>query len=135
MPKSLKISVASVVVFSAIALIAATLAFPAQSGIAIRFETTVPSPPNEIEIGLGVVFWALLTLVGSAFPVQLPRGTHQAVAIAPIMGAIFLGGPAVAAWIAAVGTTGLRELRGRVPWYGTLANHGALVIPAVIAGI
>jgi putative nucleotidyltransferase with HDIG domain len=135
MPKSLKLSVASVVVFSAIALIAATLAFPAQSAIAIRFETAVPSPPNELEIGLGVVFWALLTLVGSAFPVQLPRGTHQAVAIAPIMGAIFLGGPAVAAWIAAVGTTELRELRGRVPWYGTLANHGALVIPAVIAGI
>ena len=51
------------------------------------------------------------------------------------MGAMFLGGPAVAAWIAAIGTTELRELRGRVPWYGSLANHGVLVIPAVAAGV
>ena len=36
----------------------------------------------------------LLTLVGSALPVRLPRGTQQAVAIAPILAAIFLGGPA-----------------------------------------
>jgi putative nucleotidyltransferase with HDIG domain len=135
MPKSLKLCVASVVVISAVALIAATLAFPAGPGIAIRYATSSPDAPADSEILLGVLFWAVLTVVGSAFPVQLPRGTNQAVAIAPIMGAMFLGGPAVAAWIAAIGTTELRELRGRVPWYGTLANHGVLVIPAVAAGV
>jgi putative nucleotidyltransferase with HDIG domain len=50
------------------------------------------------------------------------------------MGSLFLGGPAVAGWVAAIGTTEVRELRGRIPWYGTLANHAALVLPAVIAG-
>ena len=135
MPKSLKLCVASVVVISAVALIAATLAFPAGPDIAIRYATSSPGAPADSEIFLGVLFWAVLTVVGSAFPVQLPRGTNQAVAIAPIMGAMFLGGPAVAAWIAAIGTTELRELRGRVPWYGSLANHGVLVIPAVAAGV
>jgi putative nucleotidyltransferase with HDIG domain len=51
------------------------------------------------------------------------------------MASFMLGGPAVGGWVAAIGTTELRELRGRIPWYGTLANHAGLVIPAVVAGI
>ena len=51
------------------------------------------------------------------------------------MGSLFLGGPFAAAWVAAIGTTEVRELRGRIPWYGSLANHAGLVIPAVVAGI
>ena len=35
---------------------------------------------------------------------------------------------------ALIGTTEVRELRGRIPWYGTLANHAGVVIPAVAAG-
>jgi hypothetical protein len=58
-----------------------------------------------------------------------------AVAGAPILAAAFLGGPAAAAWVALVGTTEWRELRGRVPWYGTLYNHAAVVIPAILAGV
>ncbi len=58
-----------------------------------------------------------------------------AVSIAPIVAAIVLGGPAAAGWVAALGTTEVRELRGRVPWYGTLFNHAGLVIPAVFAGL
>ena len=50
------------------------------------------------------------------------------------MGSMFLGGPLVAGWVALIGTTELRELRGRIPWYGTLVNHAGLVIPAVVAG-
>jgi putative nucleotidyltransferase with HDIG domain len=46
-----------------------------------------------------------------------------------------LGGPAVAAWVAALGTTEMREVRGRIPWYGTLANHAGIVVPAVAAAI
>ena len=33
-------------------------------------------------------------------------------------------------WVAMIGTTELRELRGRIPWYGTLANHAGLMLPA-----
>jgi putative nucleotidyltransferase with HDIG domain len=132
MPKSLKFYVATVVVVGAIALVAATFVFPPNPAIAIRLDTE--GSPEPIEYGLGIAYWIALTLIGSAFPVLLPRGTQQAVAIAPIMGSLFLGGPGVAAWVAALGTTEVRELRGRIPWYGTLANHAALVIPAVLAG-
>ena len=134
MPRLLKLYIASVVAVGAVALAAATLVFRPEPEIAIWI-ASVPSPrPTDLEVLLGVAFWTILTLIGSAFPVQLPRGTHQAVAIAPIMASIFLGGPAVGGWVAAIGTTEMRELRGRIPWYGTLANHAGLVVPAVIAG-
>src|SRR6266487_4537380 len=114
MPKSLKLYVAAVVVIGALALVAATFLFPPKPAIAIRLGSFTDEP--AIAVAFGILYWTALTVIGSAFPVQLPRGTQQAVAIAPIMGAMFLGGPAVAGWVAAVGTTELRELRGRVPW-------------------
>jgi hypothetical protein len=132
MPRSLKAYVAVVVATGAFALVAATFLFPPKPGIAIPIDAFASSP--AFGYALGIAYWVVLTLIGSAFPVQLPRGTQQAVAIAPIMGAMFLGGPAVAGWVAALGTTELRELRGRVPWYGSLTNHAVLVVPAVLAG-
>ena len=135
MPKSLKLYLAGVVAVGAFALIATTLVFEANPAIALRFTSQDAEEPANYEIPAGVAFWTLLALVGSALPVQLPRGTQWAVAIAPIMGSLFLGGPTVGAWVAAVGTTEVRELRGRIPWYGTLANHAGLVIPAVVAGV
>jgi putative nucleotidyltransferase with HDIG domain len=134
MPRSLKLFITGVVATGALALVAATFLYPAKDGIALRFATTSPSGPSELETLLGVAFWTVLALIGSAYPVQQPRGSQQAVAIAPIMAATFLGGPAVGGWVAALGTTEMRELRGRIPWYGTLANHAGLVIPAVVAG-
>jgi putative nucleotidyltransferase with HDIG domain len=134
MPKSLKLYVVAVVATGALALVAATFLFPPKAPIAIVLPGGSPASPSIAELALGLLYWTALTVIGSAFPVQLPRGTQQAVAIAPIMGALFLGGPAVAGWVAAIGTTEVRELRGRVPWYGTLANHAMLVLPAILAG-
>jgi putative nucleotidyltransferase with HDIG domain len=57
------------------------------------------------------------------------------VALAPIVAAMALGGPVSAGWVALLGTTELRELRGRVPWYGTAANHAGVVLPAVLGGL
>ncbi len=54
--------------------------------------------------------------------------------MAPVIAAMTLGGPAVGGWVAGIGTTEMRELRGRIPWYGTLANHAGVVLPAVVAG-
>jgi putative nucleotidyltransferase with HDIG domain len=133
MPRSLKLYVASVVAVGAIALVAATFLFPAKDAIALRLPGAGPARSEEIL--LGIAFWTVITLIGSAWPVLQPRGSQIGIATAPIMASFLLGGPAVGAWVAAIGTTEVRELRGRIPWYGTLANHAGLVIPAVAGGI
>src|SRR5262245_51648861 len=134
MPRSLKLLILGVVAASAVALVAATLLFPLTDPIALPNAQDGLKPSLEAKL-LGVAFWTLLTLVASALPVQMPRGTKQALSIAPIVAAMVLGGPAAGGWVAAVGTTELRELRGQVPWYGTAANHAAVVLPAVCAGV
>jgi putative nucleotidyltransferase with HDIG domain len=127
--------VIAVVIMGAFALVVTTRYFPPQPAIAIRFETAPPGAPMSIEIAAGILFWIVVALAASALPVRLPRGTQLAVSTAPILAAMVLGGPAVGAWVAALGTTEMRELRGRIPWYGTLANHAGIVIPAVAAGL
>ena len=91
--------------------------------------------PTQLEILAGVAFWILLGLVAAALPVTLAHGTKVDVGNAPTLAAIFLGGPAVGGWVAMIGTTELRELRGEVPWYGILANRASIVIPAIVSGL
>src|SRR5262249_10628672 len=135
MPKSLKLYIVVVVALGAFALVAATLLFfPPHPEIALGYDASSGSP-SPARVFLGLAFWTFLSLVGPVLLVQLRRGNQAAVAIAPIMAALFLGGPAAGAWVAAIGTIELREIRGRIPWYGTLANHAGLVLPAVAAGL
>jgi putative nucleotidyltransferase with HDIG domain len=134
MPRSLKLYIVGVVTMSVIALVVTTFAFPPQDSVALRLATS-SGPPLTLEIWAGIAFWIVLTALASAMPVQLPRGTQVAVSVAPIIASLLLGGPAVGAWVAAIGTTELREVRGRIPWYGTLANHAGLVLPAIGAGL
>ena len=68
-------------------------------------------------------------------PVKLPRGSVVSVSAAPILASMILGGPLAAAIVSFVGTTESREIRGSVPWYGTLYNHFALAASACSAGI
>jgi putative nucleotidyltransferase with HDIG domain len=68
-------------------------------------------------------------------PVRLPQGTVASVSAAPIFAAVFLGGPAAGVIVAGIGTIEARELRGDVPWYGTLYNHASAISTAVAAGI
>src|SRR3954467_9965380 len=132
MPKSLKLYVAAVVVIGAFALVTATFLFPPKPGIAVDIGMPGTDP---FEIALGILAWTAITLLASAWPVQQPRGSQIGVAVAPIMASFMLGGPAVGGWVAAIGTTELREVRGRIPWYGTLMNHAAATLPAVLAGM
>ncbi len=129
----LKAYIAGVVVLSAFALVAATLQFQPHPAIAIRYldGATV----TQSEIVAGIAFWTALTLVSWALPVRLSYGTRQSVANAPMLAAIFLGGPAVGGWVAMLGTTEAREIRGHIPWYGTLANHAGIALPAIVAGV
>jgi putative nucleotidyltransferase with HDIG domain len=142
MPRNLKLYITGVVTLSAIALLAATILFPPQSRIALTFAlgeipgvTAAAADPSQIQILAGIGFWTLVTLLASAAPVQLARGSRHAVALAPIVAAMSLGGPAVAGWVAAIGTTEMREVRGRIPWYGSLTNHAGATLPAVVGGV
>src|SRR3990170_3034855 len=130
MPRPLKIYITGVVIGSAVALLVTTLNFPVEESIAIG-----EALPRNVALALGIGFWLMLTLAASAIPVRMPRGTLVAVSIAPILAAVDLGGPTVGVWLAAIGTTEVRELRGKIPWYGTLSNHAGTVLPAALAGI
>ncbi len=90
--------------------------------------------PVRDEIGgpAGIVYWTALALLASAMPVMLPRGTVVSVSAAPIVAAMFLGGPFAAGLVALFGTVDSREVRGQVPWYGTVFNHGAIVVAVVL---
>ena len=133
MSRSLKAYIAGVVIISAFALLVATLVYPAKPAIAI------PLPGVDADTAFakvaGVGFWIVLALVCWALPVKLPFGTHIGVAAAPMLAAMFLGGPAVAGWVAVLGTTERRELRREIPWYGSLANHAGIALPAIVAGV
>ena len=118
---------------SALALVVATLLYPPNPAIALPLPGVAPSTGFAILAGVG--FWILLTVVCWALPVKLPFGTHIGVATAPMLAAIYLGGPAVAGWVAMLGTTERRELRGEIPWYGSLANHAGIALPAIAAGV
>ena len=130
MPRSLKLYIATVVAGSALALLVTTINFPVEKEIALGDFLPLP-----VSMWLGVTFWLALTLAASALPVKMPRGTLVTVSVAPILAAMDLGGPAVGVWLAAIGTLELRELRGTVPWYGTLSNHAGTTLPAALGGI
>ena len=130
MARNLKLYISGVVALSAIALVATTFLFPLGDPIGLPFQG-VGERANLIGLG----FWCLVTLAASALPVPFPRGTLVAVNTAPIIAATVLGGPAAGAWVSLIGVTEMRELRGRIPWYGTLANHAGILLPAVAAGL
>jgi riboflavin transporter FmnP len=115
-----------------LALTATSLVIPIDSMIALPLVGDSAAPINTIA---GVLFWVLATLFASALPVKLTDGVQVAVSTAPLMAATVLGGPTAGAIVAALGTTDARELRGRVAWYGTLANHSAIVLPVITAGL
>src|SRR4051794_16347385 len=132
MSGKLKLYIAVVVATSVIELVATTFLFPLTPDLPIArgFEFL----GSYAALG-GLAFWIVATMVASALPVRMPRGTLFAVGVSTVMASAVLGGPAAAAWVALIGTTEVREIRGRIPWYGTLSNHAGIVIPASVAGI
>ena len=130
MPRLLKLYLAGLVVGSALALAATSLVFTIDNAIAIDLGRD--GAVDRADVLAGIAFWVVVSLFASALPVRMPGGMLIAVSIAPVMAAANLGGPAAAAWVALLGTTEWREIRGRVPWYGTLANHAGIVIPVAL---
>ena len=83
---------------------------------------------------LGVAFWTFLTLVASALPVSC-RAAPSRRSRWRRSWRRWRWAAAVGGWLPLIGSTEVRELRGRIPWYGTLANHAGLVLPASLAGV
>ena len=139
MSRSLKLYIAWLVGISASALLLTSFAYSSRPDfiLGLRPEIAIPIPgaSSEFRVAAGLAFWTLVTLVAGAVPVRMPRGTLVSVGIAPIMAAMALGGPVAAGWVAALGTTELREVRGRIPWYGSLANHAGIVLPAILGAL
>jgi len=129
MPKSLSIYIAGLVTVGALALAITSFVIPVDAHIRLNLFGS-----ESLDVLGGIAFWTGLALLASAVPVQMPRGFLVATSIAPIVAAMSLGGPTAAGWVALIGTSEYRELSGRVPWYGTLANHAGLVIPAIAGG-
>jgi putative nucleotidyltransferase with HDIG domain len=121
------------VVLSVVSLTATSLAFKVDPHIAIDIDGS--GVTSDLDLLAGILFWIVIGLIASALPVKMPRGMVVAVSSAPIFAAMALGGPAVVGWVALIGTIEPREVRGDIPWYGTVANHASLVPPAVIAGL
>jgi HD-GYP domain-containing protein (c-di-GMP phosphodiesterase class II) len=137
MPKALKLYIIGLVTTSAIALVVTSLVCAGRPDLVLGMQPqiAIAAPANDINVLAGLTFWTVLTLVASALPVRMPRGTMISVAMAPIVAAMVLGGPVAAGFVAAIGSTELRELRGRVPWYGSLSNHAGIVLPAVAGAL
>ena len=133
MPRSLKLFIAILVAGGALALLATSFAFPIRAAVALNVDGT--GPGSMFNKAAGIAFWTIAAFVASALPVQMPGGFLVTVSIAPIIAATTIGGPFVGAIVALLGTTEIRELRGKVPWYGSLANHAGLVMPAVACGL
>ena len=113
------------------ALVLTSLVIPVSEAIAPG------GPASALDYGplIGVVLWTLVTLAMSALPVELPSGSRMYVTTAPLIVVMALGGPTAAGWVAVIGATEVRELRRQVPWYGTLANHAMVMIPAIAGSL
>src|SRR4051812_23989938 len=88
---------------------------------------------------VGVGFWVVVVALGASNSVRMPGGTIVDVSTAPLIACLVLGGPPAAALAAAIGLFEIRELRGLipgarggVPWYGSIYNHSAVLVPAVL---
>jgi putative nucleotidyltransferase with HDIG domain len=141
MPRSLKLYCIWLVTSCAVALVVTSYSFSSAPGFVLGMRPEigagipVGSGSDAVHVLAGLAFWTIVSLFASALPVRMPRGTVVSVNTAPIVAAMVLGGPVAAGWVAFLGTTEFRELRGRIPWYGTLVNHAGIALPAILGGL
>ncbi len=76
----------------------------------------------------GIGFWTLVALAAGNVSFVSPTGNQISLGALPMLAAAALGGPLVAAWIALVGSTELRELRERPPVV-VVSNHLGIALP------
>src|SRR4029079_9924398 len=98
MSRSLKLYVAGLVGASILLLALTSFVFASRADLILgmHHEIAPVKNPGEVHVLVGVEFWTVLTLFAGALPVRMPRGTMVSVAMAPIVGAMALGGPVAA---------------------------------------
>jgi hypothetical protein len=127
MSRALKSYLATLVTLGIIVILVTSVVVPVDAHIRLG---VLPAP--DADILLGLAFWTVVTLIASALPMTMARGTVVTTSFAPLVAVMYLGGPAAAAIVATIGVTEMRELKGKVPWYGTAANHIGLAVPAIL---
>jgi len=127
MSRALKSYLATLVTSGIIVILVTGVVVPVDAHIRLG---VLPAPNADILLGLA--FWTVVTLIASALPMTMARGTVVTTSFAPLVAVMYLGGPAAAAIVATIGVTEMRELKGKVPWYGTAANHIGVAVPAVL---
>jgi putative nucleotidyltransferase with HDIG domain len=100
--------------------------------VCFPFQHAISIDGTDSGVLLGVAFWTGLCLIGSSLAVRLPGGNLVDVSFAPIVAAMNLGGPAAAGLVSLFGAIQKRELEGKVPWYGLVANHSGILLPALL---
>jgi hypothetical protein len=127
MSRALQSYLATLVTSGIIVILVTSVVVPVDAHIRLGI---LPAPSTDVLLGLA--FWTAMTLIASALPMTMARGTVVTTSFAPLVAVMYLGGPAAAAIVATLGVTELRELKGRIPWYGTAANHIGLAVPAIL---
>jgi hypothetical protein len=130
MSRALKSYLATLVTLGIIVILVTSVVVPVDAHIRLG---VLPAP--DADILLGLAFWTVVTLIASALPMTMARGTVVTTSFAPLIAVMYLGGPAAAAIVATIGVTEMRELKGKVPWYGTAANHIGLAVPAILGAV
>ena len=122
--------VAATIVAGIAALAWVTLTLPLGPGIATDGLAQIAADDRVS----GLLFWIAFGLLGSVR--TKGYGGHAVLTfhLPFIVAAMALGGPVAGAWVAAIATIELRELR-EVPWFGTLSNHAIVTLAAVIGGL
>ncbi len=83
---------------------------------------------------LGLIFWIAIGLLGGTRVERMHGHGVLTFHLPFIIAAMAVGGPTAGGIVALVSTIERRELR-EVPWYGTVANHAALTLSAVVGGV
>lgn len=111
-------------------LIGLTALVPLSPAIAVPF-----SVPGMDPAVLGVIVWIAVGIATSSRGSTDEGRVTIIFGVAPVVASFALGGPTAAIWVAAIGSLEWRELSGKVAWYGVLANHAMIMIPAGLGGL
>ena len=127
---ALYVYTAATIVAGLAALVWASLVFPIWPTISLT------EAGGSEGILLGLVFWILIGLLGGTRVEQLTATASLTFHLPFIIAATAPVARSPAGWVAMISTLEARELqKGEVPWYGTLANHSAMALSAVLAGV